>query len=320
MPKERDAKDRSIGFLVSKFPKALLRLAGVEGVKTCVPQMNSLSVPKRIPDGLLAVSFEKEKAPVLFLLEATTYPDADEERQVLEDVAMVLLSSKVIPEVISIVLAPKGNAQMLGSMQRSSLLGTTTLSCTWKIVEMWKIEAEALLELGEAQLLPLLPLCKSKETPEAIVAQTNERIQTQAKEGEKESLLVMAAILSNFKFPTLDLRKLFRERTTMLIENPNLREWLQELYQEAFKNEIAEQLRLSALQGKRDGLLEGKREGLLRILMNRFSEAMTEEDRQQIGTLTQPQIDRLYSVAIGCSDLAAFRAALAEELAGRSGT
>jgi hypothetical protein len=69
------------------------------------------------------------------------------------------------------------------------------------------------------------------------------------------------------------------------------------------------------LEGERKGLLEGERKGLLKMLRSRFGDGVSEADAQQIATLTQAQLDRLYPVAIGCPDLAAFRAALAMEIA-----
>ncbi len=71
--------------------------------------------PRRLADGLLEVRFPGTPEPVLVLVEIETYPDSTADEQVLEDVMLIAVDRKVVPEVISLVLKLKGNVTVQGT-------------------------------------------------------------------------------------------------------------------------------------------------------------------------------------------------------------
>ena len=83
----RDLKDRSTSWLLDKHPAALLFAAGERQVGACRSLRNTLTAPKRIPDGLLEVRRAGRSETDLFVVELSTYPDRRVPRQLLEDLA-----------------------------------------------------------------------------------------------------------------------------------------------------------------------------------------------------------------------------------------
>src|SRR5262245_52659529 len=76
----REAKDRSIGWLMEHHAGSLARAVGLTGFTICRSGQNVLTFPKRAPDGLIELEFPKGP-PLLAVLEVTTYPDAEEAGQ-----------------------------------------------------------------------------------------------------------------------------------------------------------------------------------------------------------------------------------------------
>ena len=106
---ERERKDRSANWMLEHHAGSLLRLSGITNFTACRAASNVIAYPKRIPDGLIDVMFADRVEAVPFLLEIESYPDSDCLRQLREDAAIVLLSRGVLPDILLVVLAPKGN-------------------------------------------------------------------------------------------------------------------------------------------------------------------------------------------------------------------
>jgi hypothetical protein len=95
--------------MIGHFGDALLRLAGVHGFSNWRALAPEVVQPKQLPDGLLEVFFPGRSAADLFLLEIATFPERRIDEQVLRDALLVWLDRRVLPEVISVVLRPKGS-------------------------------------------------------------------------------------------------------------------------------------------------------------------------------------------------------------------
>ena len=65
----------------------------------------------------------------LVLVEIETYPDADADRQVLDDLMLIAVDRKAVPEVVSLVLKPKGNLNVAGASERVSPRGRARSGC-----------------------------------------------------------------------------------------------------------------------------------------------------------------------------------------------
>jgi hypothetical protein len=217
----REAKDRSSEWLIEHYADSLLLVAGVTGFTSCKAVNPVMVHPKRIPDGLLEVTFPHHPTPSVFLVEVTTYPDKEERDQVMEDVALVLLERRVVPEVISIVLSTRGNQTLEGEHQRTSRHGRTSLLCKWEVVQLWELGAQQLLDLDQPGVLPLVPLTRFDEEPAAMLERCRDRIDRLAPPDQRDNLLAIAATMTAFRYIQDALFDIFARRLTVN-ENPFL--------------------------------------------------------------------------------------------------
>src|SRR5262245_17435879 len=111
----RDDYDRGSKWLIGHRGDALLRLAGVRGIRSWRALQSDLVLPRQLPDGLLEVYLEDEETPDYYILEIATYPEERVREQVLRDALLVYLSRRVLPEVLTVVLRPKGNLRLDGT-------------------------------------------------------------------------------------------------------------------------------------------------------------------------------------------------------------
>lgn len=104
----REDKDNSAKWLIEHHGDAILRLSGVSGFTSWRAAHTELAHPTQLPDGLLEVTFPDQAAPVLFIVEVATYPERRAEAQAARDATLVWLDRGVVPEVVTLVLHPKG--------------------------------------------------------------------------------------------------------------------------------------------------------------------------------------------------------------------
>src|SRR2546430_808016 len=100
--------DRSSHWLISHHGDSILRLAGLTGVRSWRPLAADVVQPRRLPDGLLEVFPEGQTEADLFLVEISTYPERRVEEQMLDDAMLVYLDRRVLPELLTVVLCPRG--------------------------------------------------------------------------------------------------------------------------------------------------------------------------------------------------------------------
>ena len=93
-------------------------------------------------------------------MELATYPDARVTRQAVRDAALVFLDRDRLPEVLVLVLHPKGRLQVSDSAEIESPCGWTGLKLTWRVVELWNIPAEVLLASNDPGIIPWVPLSR----------------------------------------------------------------------------------------------------------------------------------------------------------------
>lgn len=202
-------KDRSSKWLIAHHGDAILKLAGITGFTQWRALQSETVAPRRLPDGLLEVRFPDHPDPVLVLIEIEAYPSADADRQVFEDVAIVFLERRRVPEVVSPVLKPKGQAEVSGTIQHASVRNTTRIGGSWPVVQLWELTAEQLLADGDAGLIPWVPLTRSDLPPEQLLGRCVERIAGVPNGAERAGLLAVTNILAGFAFPKLRFGNLF---------------------------------------------------------------------------------------------------------------
>jgi hypothetical protein len=278
----REAKDRSSKWLIDRHGGGMLRLAGIQGFTAWRAAAAELTVPKQIPDGLVEVTFPDRPGPVPVLIEISTYPDRRVEEQAIDDVAMVRLARGVVPEVVIICLAPKGDYRIPQRAELRSALGLTWLGAGWNLVEMWQRSAAQLLAANDVGLIPWLPLTQFDEPPEIIVQQCRDRIEAQAPAEEQGTLLAVTQVMTRLRFTDPRLLEILRGSQAML-DSP----FMQELFQQ----------RECAV----------RRQDILDILKDRF-QVVPEDVAARVRLIDREErLKELLLMAFRCEDLDAFR-------------
>ena len=285
----RQDKDRSAKWLLTHHGDAVLKLAGVTGFRSWRALQPETVAPRRLPDGLLEVRFPGEAEPTWVLVEIETYPDSDADRQVLDDLMLIAVDRKVVPEVVSLVLKPKGNLAVAGASERVSPRGGTRIVGSWPVVRLWELEAEQLLGAGDAGLIPWVPLTKTTLPAEELMMRCRDRLAQVPDKTDRAGLMAVTVILSGLAFPGKDFLNLFGGATAM-IESPVLDE-------------------VKAILKKRYEA-DATRQAVVEALEVRFGSVPLERIAALNAIEDQARLKELHRLAITCPDLDAFVAAL----------
>ena len=207
---------------------------------------------------------------------------------------LVYLDRRVVPDVITLVLHPKGNLQVTGSLEMTSPGGMTHWSVRWKVVQLWSIPAETLLDAHDVGLIPWVPLTHFDGPPEPIFQQCRARIDQEAAPEERENLLAVTQVLASLRYNEDGLFQLLGGRDAM-IESPVLQELKAEWTREA----------------AREAILQTNRRDIVDFLVERFG-PQAEEFASQLETIADDaKLKELIKLAARCSDLQSFRNELA---------
>lgn len=278
----RDSYDRSSKWLIEHHGDALLRLGGITNVQSWRALQAEVVQPKQLPDGLLEVQLiDSVDKPLLFLVEVGTYPERRLLDQVIRDLTLVFLDRRELPEVLTIILQPKGRFQVASPHEVVSRLGWSRLQFTWHVVELWNLSASDLLAQNNVGLIPWVPLTRFDEPPEKVLGQCRQHIEEQAPLAEQANLLAVTQVLARLRYNDAGLLTLLGGRKIM-IESPLIQELMAERVHKA----------------------------IVRFLSGRFSSVPADIITALQHIQEEQKLDELVDWASRCPDLDAFRSRL----------
>lgn len=250
--------------------------------------------PRQLPDGLLEVQRRGQKEADLFVVELATYPDTRIMEQLLRDLMLATRIVVFLPEVVVVILHPKGNVQVEPGIALQSNLGLTRLQTNWHVVRLWELEAETLLALNDPGLVPWVPLTHFDRPPEEVFQRCRAIIDQFAPPEKKANLLAVTQVFVGIRYNEARLLALFGGDQTM-IESPVL-DRLRDICEKKGEQ-----------RGEQKGKLHADRAAVQRVLQARYGNVPTEI----VGILQQmteaSQVEDLISWAATCPDLAAFQ-------------
>lgn len=156
-------------------------------------------------------------------MEIATYPEARLVEQLQRDTLTVLLDGGQVPEVLAIVLRPKGAYRVPAEHDLISPLGTTAIRIRWRVVELWNVPAADLLAAGDVGLIPWVPLTQFDGPPEPVLEQCRECIDQAAPADERPNLLAVIQVLTRLRYNDPQLLTIFGGSRAM-IESPLIQE------------------------------------------------------------------------------------------------
>jgi hypothetical protein len=292
----RDRKDRSVSWFMAHHGGSLLRLAPIRPFQAWHAAQTVLSFPKQIPDGLLDVTFPDKPTPDPVLIEIETYPEQDTLEQIRKDVAMVLLTRGVLPNVILLVLRPKGNLVIPPEQIIHSAGGLTELRLTIHVVYLWTVSAEEVLAAGDVGLIPWVVLARYDGPPALLLQQCRERIEQQARPEERDNLLAVTRVMAEARYNDAQLLSLLggpiMTFEKVLLDTP--------AGQRFIAQKLAEKER------------ETVQKAILRVLHQRFDPVPEDLVASLRAIQDQPRLEDLHGLAVVCGDLEALRQALSQ--------
>jgi hypothetical protein len=281
----REDKDNSAKWMIDHHGDAILRMSGIGGFSSWRAAQTTLAHPRELPDGLLEVVFPGQAQADLFAIEVATYPERRAEEQAACDAALVLLDRGVLPDVITLVLHPRGQFHVGATWQQTSRHGTTRLSFSWQVLEMQTLTAEQLLALNDVGAVPWAPLAQTALPVEELLRTCRERIEQQARPEEVANLLAVAQVMTALRYNDPTLLAIIGGRH-VIVESPLIQEILAE---------------------NRRNLMQ---EAILRSLQTKFGAVPPEVAARVHAIQDVPRLLDLNAQVGVCPDLDAFRALL----------
>jgi len=283
---EREAKDRSGSWLIETHGDSMLRIAGITGFRSWRAVRAEVVLPKQTPDGMLEVFFDDQpETPDPFLIEIATYPDRRVEDQMMRNAYLVAAARGILPDMLTLVLHPRGDYRLRGNTERRSRHDWTRFTCQWQILEMWTVLARQLLDLNDVGAIPWATLTAFAGPPELLLQECRDRIDQQARPEEHANLLAVTQVLARLRFPDPQLLALFGGSRVM-IESPLIQELLTE------------------------NTVKTRRLDIARLLTARFGTLPPELQAELRAITDERKLEELIPYTIQSPDLAAFRAKL----------
>lgn len=270
--------DKSSKWMVEHYGDGILHLAGIEGVRRWRSLQSEVVQPTQLPDGLLEVQMRGETKPDYFLLEIATYPEKRVLDQAMNDLWVTSQQRRVVPELVVVVLHPKGKYRVPREHERRSRLGWSRIGAGWKVVELWTLPAEQLLAASNVGLVPWATLAQFSGPPEQLLERCRDRIEKQAPAADQDNLLAVSQVLARLRYPNPELFSILGGERVM-IESPLLKEIVAKASQKA----------------------------ILRCLEARFGAVPPEVAKRLRKIQSEKRLDQLIDLAATCKDMKAFR-------------
>jgi hypothetical protein len=227
----RQRYDIGSKWLLQNQGKGALFVGGLKGVRSCEAMPGEVVQNRRRPDGLLQVMLDKDSKTHHVLVEIATFPERRALKQALDDLTLAYSALGHLPELLMLVLRPKGRFRIDGNHAIESDLGLSKLAATWRTVELWTLPAEDFVEAGDVGILPWIPLMQFQGRPAEVLERCAERIEQEAKHEQKMDLQVVSEVMTQLRFSDPALFELFKGARAMF-ESPLVQKWKAEAVHE----------------------------------------------------------------------------------------
>jgi hypothetical protein len=127
-----------------------------------------------------------------YIIEIETYAERSTPQDLLGELMLVYQDRHELPDVLILVLRPKGQVEVADHITLQSHGGLTDLRASWRVVELWNVPASELLATGEPGLMPWVPLTRLDGPAPVILAECRRIIDEKAKPEEHRNLLAGA--------------------------------------------------------------------------------------------------------------------------------
>jgi hypothetical protein len=268
-------------WLLHNQGRGALLVGGLRDVRSCEPMPGELAQNRRYPDGLLQAIVGNDPKPLHVLIEIATSPEKRSLEQAMDDLTLAYSALGHLPELLMLVLRPKGKFRIGGTRSIQSKLGLSRLEVEWRTIELWTLSAEEFLAQGDVGILPWVPLMQMDGPPESVLERCAERIERESPPKQRTDMLVISEVMAGLRFPGLDLMTLFGGKK-MMIESPLIQKVIAETIQDS----------------------------VLDVLKDRFETVPRDVTKLVRAEMNDKKLKKLVVLAGKCRDLDKFRDAL----------
>ncbi len=268
-------------WLLHNQGKGALLVGGLTGVRRIEPMPGEIAQSRMFPDGLLRVFLEGQRSPHHVLVEVATYSEERALKQALDDLALAYSALGHLPEMLMLVLRPKGSFHVGGKHEVRSKLGLSRLEAEWRPVELWTLPADEFLSHADVGVVPWVPLMHFDGPPENLLERCAEKVLREAHQNDRADLLAVTQVLGGLRFPAPLLAQ-FLKGEEVMFESPVLQRFVAARFHDA----------------------------ILDVLKARFGTVPTAVTKHLREVIDEQRLRQLNLLAAQCPDLAAFREAL----------
>lgn len=206
-------------WLLHNQGKGAALVGGLKDVRRCDPMAGEIIQNRRYPDGLLQAFLGDDPKPHHLLIEIATYSERRALKQALDDLTLAYSALGHLPELLFLVLRPKGRFCIGDTHAIQSRLGLSRLQVQWRTVELWTLSAEHFLAEADVGVMPWVPLMHFDGPAESLLERCADRIEQEAQPQQRTDLLVIAQVMAELHYPQLDLLGIFGGQK-MIVESP----------------------------------------------------------------------------------------------------
>ena len=281
MPEPTREKDKSAKWLIDHHGDAILRLGGVTDLVRWQAAAADLVLPAKLPDGLIFAWRAGRERPEPHVVEIATYPETRTAEQALRDLLLVYLIRDEVPNVLVLVLRPKGQLRVPDHARRPSSDGVTELGGRWRVVELWTVPAEPVLATADPGMMPWVPLMQAAEPPAVVLRRCRAVIDQHAPAAEHDQLITVMQVFTRLRYKDPNLLSILGGKAAM-IESPLIREIV----------------------------AEGRHKDILRALRARFGPVPPELEAEVKSIRDESVLHAAFDLAVSSPDLEGFGAEL----------
>lgn len=195
--------------------ESLWYLAGLTNLVECRPLQPDTLVSRRTPDRVFEVRLAGSQHPSLLLVEVSAYPHEGLSKQMEDSILSIRLAYDQTPDALSIVQRPLVSERFSESRTDVGAMGLTSVQTSWKMIQMWEIDAEWLLATKNPTLLPWAVLARRQISLDSLL----ERIRGLAEQWldaplHREEVLTITAMFAHAEAGDEALQVLFGSETT----------------------------------------------------------------------------------------------------------
>ena len=190
--------------------------------------------------------------------------------------------------------------------------GSICMEWHYKVLRLWEMDAETLLEMDNPALLPLVGQMRMQE-PAKVLPQVVQRLHAvEDAQQRKQRLSLLVTLIEDRE--VLDIMTQLIERKELLLDTPFLRDIRQEGLEEGLEkglSRLVEERKKALEQGIEQGELRTRRNSIVETLQVRFN--LSEEACQQLASRLEAisdeqQLHTLFRQALLAADMDAFQA------------